>query len=163
VTPEAAYAAHQAYLLHMASRLTGSVTTAEDLVQTMWLRACRSWDQFEGRDNCTLRSWLGAILKNAHIMQIRRDRARIESFTRVPMDHPLLRHEPRIDEAIDRQKRIDQALRRLPADKAARVLAWARGEVSFASDATSTPKVQLFRAIQQARGRKRHGAKGAHA
>lgn len=54
-----------------ALRLTRNSAEAEDLVQETYLRAFRSWDQFERGSNC--RSWLFTICRNTHLHE--RDRA----------------------------------------------------------------------------------------
>jgi RNA polymerase sigma-70 factor (ECF subfamily) len=54
-----------------ALRLTRNGAQAEDLVQETYLRAFRSWDQFERGSNC--RSWLFTICRNTHLHE--RDRA----------------------------------------------------------------------------------------
>lgn len=54
-----------------ARGLTRNSADAEDLVQETYLRAYRSWAQFEAGSNC--RSWLFTICRNTHLHQ--RDRA----------------------------------------------------------------------------------------
>ncbi|HUF64564.1 MAG TPA: sigma factor [Gemmatimonadaceae bacterium] len=48
-----------------ALRLTRNGAEAEDLVQDTYLRAFRSWEQFERGTNC--RSWLFTICRNTHL------------------------------------------------------------------------------------------------
>jgi RNA polymerase sigma-70 factor, ECF subfamily len=59
-----------------ALRLTRNGSEAEDLVQETYLRAFRSWDQFERGTNC--RSWLFTICRNTHLHERERARSRYE-------------------------------------------------------------------------------------
>lgn len=59
-----------------ALRLTRNATEAEDLVQETYLRAYRSWDQFERGTNC--RSWLFTICRNTHLHERKRASSRYE-------------------------------------------------------------------------------------
>jgi RNA polymerase sigma-70 factor (ECF subfamily) len=59
-----------------ALRLTRDRTAAEDLVQETYLRAYRSWDQFDRGTNC--RSWLFTICRNTHIHERERASTRYE-------------------------------------------------------------------------------------
>ena len=59
-----------------ALRLTRSGAEAEDLVQETYLRAFRSWDQFERGTNC--RSWLFTICRNTHLHERGSARSRYE-------------------------------------------------------------------------------------
>jgi RNA polymerase sigma-70 factor (ECF subfamily) len=59
-----------------ALRLTRDPTAAEDLVQETYLRAYRSWDQFDRGTNC--RSWLFTICRNTHLHEQERASARYE-------------------------------------------------------------------------------------
>jgi RNA polymerase sigma-70 factor, ECF subfamily len=59
-----------------ALRLTRNDAVAEDLVQETYLRAFRSWDQFERGTNC--RSWLFTICRNTHLHERERASSRYE-------------------------------------------------------------------------------------
>jgi RNA polymerase sigma-70 factor, ECF subfamily len=59
-----------------ALRLTRDQTAAEDLVQETYLRAYRSWDQFDRGTNC--RSWLFTICRNTHLHERERASTRYE-------------------------------------------------------------------------------------
>ncbi|HSK20249.1 MAG TPA: sigma-70 family RNA polymerase sigma factor [Longimicrobiales bacterium] len=59
-----------------ALRLTRGGAEAEDLVQETYLRAFRSWDQFERGTNC--RSWLFTICRNTHLHERERASSRYE-------------------------------------------------------------------------------------
>jgi RNA polymerase sigma-70 factor (ECF subfamily) len=59
-----------------ALRLTRDRTVAEDLVQETYLRAYRSWDQFDRGTNC--RSWLFTICRNTHLHERERASTRYE-------------------------------------------------------------------------------------
>jgi RNA polymerase sigma-70 factor (ECF subfamily) len=54
----------------VARRLTGNVPEAEDLVQEAYVRALRSWEQFQPGTN--LRAWLLRIVHNLFIDQSRK-------------------------------------------------------------------------------------------
>jgi RNA polymerase sigma-70 factor, ECF subfamily len=59
-----------------ALRLTRNTAEAEDLVQETFLRAFRSWEQFERGTNC--RSWLFTICRNTHLHERERASTRYE-------------------------------------------------------------------------------------
>jgi RNA polymerase sigma-70 factor, ECF subfamily len=59
-----------------ALRLTRNGAEAEDLVQETYLRAFRSWDQFQPGTSC--RSWLFTICRNTHLHERERARSRYE-------------------------------------------------------------------------------------
>ena len=59
-----------------ALRLTRDRTAAEDLVQETYLRAFRSWNQFDRGTNC--RSWLFTICRNTHMHERERASTRYE-------------------------------------------------------------------------------------
>jgi RNA polymerase sigma-70 factor, ECF subfamily len=59
-----------------ALRLTRDPAAAEDLVQETYLRAYRSWEQFDRGTNC--RSWLFTICRNTHLHEQERARTRYE-------------------------------------------------------------------------------------
>jgi RNA polymerase sigma-70 factor (ECF subfamily) len=55
---------------HVAVRLTGRRSEAEDLVQETFLRAFQHFDQFDPGTNC--RAWLFAILRNGFLNRVKR-------------------------------------------------------------------------------------------
>lgn len=59
-----------AQAFHLALRLTGSRTDAEDLVQEAFMRAYRFFHRYDNR--LPFSSWLYRILTNAHIDEVRR-------------------------------------------------------------------------------------------
>ena len=56
-------------LYRVARRLAGSDADAEDLVGSALLQAARAWEGFDGR---YVRSWLVQILRNEHLMLVRK-------------------------------------------------------------------------------------------
>jgi RNA polymerase sigma-70 factor, ECF subfamily len=81
---------HAASLLRVARRLAPDPATAEDLVQETYLRAWRSFDQFQPGTN--IRAWLFRILFNAFYAQGRQ----ISSApVIVSLDAPGVEPEPR--------------------------------------------------------------------
>lgn len=75
--------AHIDRVYQVALRLTRDETRAEDLVQETYLRACRSWRQYEPGTNA--RAWLLTILRNTFVSEGRRPhrRARTVELTEV--------------------------------------------------------------------------------
>ena len=61
---------HLDALFRSALRLTQNRAEAEDIVQDTWLRAFRSFHQFDPGTNC--RAWLFTILRNAFLTRRRR-------------------------------------------------------------------------------------------
>jgi RNA polymerase sigma-70 factor (ECF subfamily) len=56
--------------LRLATRLTGNIETAEELVQETMLRAVRNWESFRGESQ--FKTWLYQILVNTFRDQLRR-------------------------------------------------------------------------------------------
>lgn len=56
---------HRESLLHLARKLTGDYSTAEDLTQDTFLKAFRAFDRFDGDTRC--RAWLKKIMLNTYI------------------------------------------------------------------------------------------------
>jgi RNA polymerase sigma-70 factor, ECF subfamily len=81
---------HSRSLLRVARRLTSDPATAEDLVQETYLRAWRSFDQFQTGTN--IRAWLFRILFNAFYAQGRQMSA---APILVSLDAPGVEPEPR--------------------------------------------------------------------
>jgi RNA polymerase sigma-70 factor, ECF subfamily len=69
-----------------ALRLTRNPTAAEDLVQETYMRAYRSWDQFDRGSNC--RSWLFTICRHTHLHQQERASTRYEVMETDLEDQP---------------------------------------------------------------------------
>jgi RNA polymerase sigma-70 factor (ECF subfamily) len=65
---------HSRYVFHVAYRLTGSASDAEDVVQTTFLRAYQQLSRFEARAD--FRTWLHRIAVNCSIDLIRSRRHR---------------------------------------------------------------------------------------
>jgi DNA-directed RNA polymerase specialized sigma24 family protein len=152
VTPDEAFAAHQAYLTHR-------VPDAEDLVGSMWVRAVPAWHQI--RTDGETRAWLVAILRNEFRTELRRKRIENVAVAMSIEDRTNTSVGPGFDKAVSDKERIGQVLSRLTPEERRNVLAWAAGEVKFNKDLTSTRKVHIFRAVEKMRGhvRRRYGAR----
>ena len=70
---EDAVTAELPVMYRVARRLTLDPVEAEDLVGQVLLRAARAWCSFDGRHT---RSWLLKILRNEHVLALRRKAAR---------------------------------------------------------------------------------------
>ena len=57
--------AHTQSLMRLARKLTGDVSSAEDLFQDTYLKAFRAFDDFEGASRC--KAWLRRIMINTYI------------------------------------------------------------------------------------------------
>lgn len=66
--------AHSRYVFHVAHRLTGNATDAEDVVQETFLKAYRQLGRFEARAD--FRTWLHRITVNCAVDLIRARRSR---------------------------------------------------------------------------------------
>jgi RNA polymerase sigma-70 factor (ECF subfamily) len=67
--------------------MVGSVDDAEDLVQEVYLRAWRGWEQFEGR--ASVRTWLYRIATNVCLSALQhRDRRYVPSGLGAPSEDP---------------------------------------------------------------------------
>ena len=67
--------AHRDFLMHLAKRLTGDTTSAEDLFQDTYLKAYKAFDTFEGTSRC--KAWLKKIMINTYINMYHRRRTLI--------------------------------------------------------------------------------------
>ncbi len=63
---------HGDFLMHLAKRLTGDTTSAEDLFQDTYLKAYKAFDTFEGTSRC--KAWLKRIMINTYINMYHRRR-----------------------------------------------------------------------------------------
>jgi RNA polymerase sigma-70 factor (ECF subfamily) len=116
---------HLHTLFGAALRLTRSSSEAEDLVQETYLKAFRSFSQFEVGTNC--KAWLFRILTNTFINKYRRkvkEREILDSEFRVPtLNHsdytePALKIQTPENELADRflSDEVLQALEKVPVD-----------------------------------------------
>lgn len=64
--------AHRNFLMHLARRLTGDTTSAEDLFQDTYLKAYKAFDTFDGTSRC--KAWLKRIMINTYINMYHRRR-----------------------------------------------------------------------------------------
>lgn len=66
---------YQPHLHSLAMRLLGNHADAEDAVQDALIRAHKNFDQFRGE--ARLSTWLGSIVRNSALMQLRTRRAHL--------------------------------------------------------------------------------------
>jgi RNA polymerase sigma-70 factor (ECF subfamily) len=64
--------AHRDFLMRLANRLTGDISSAEDLFQDTYLKAYKAFDTFEGATRC--KAWLKRIMINTYINMYHRRR-----------------------------------------------------------------------------------------
>ena len=72
-----AWAAHGAFVFARALAITRNFHDAEDVAQEVWMRIARSIEGFEQRSS--LKTWLGAIVRNTALNARRRRLARPEA------------------------------------------------------------------------------------
>lgn len=70
---------HRESLLHLAKKLTGDYSSAEDLTQDTFLKAFRAFDRFDGDTRC--RAWLKKIMLNTYINMYNR-KQKVHFFNR---------------------------------------------------------------------------------
>jgi len=96
---------HRESLMRLARRLTGDISTAEDLIQDTYLKAFRAFGSFEGEGRC--RAWLKKIMMNTYINMYNRrrkvvffnsDSGELSEIAGRPGNNVLLDHE--FDEKI---------------------------------------------------------------
>ncbi|MDP3279429.1 MAG: sigma-70 family RNA polymerase sigma factor [Deltaproteobacteria bacterium] len=121
-----------------AVRLTGSSSSANDLVQDTLLLAYQSWERFDAATN--IRAWLHRIQYNAFVSQYRRRKRERELLSRDatgPEYEPLIsEHDRRClhDGGIQRQSltpTINRALDRLPQEFRTVVIMADIGELTY--------------------------------
>lgn len=112
---------HLDALYGLALRLTGGdEARSEDLVQDTYLRAFRSWEQFEAGTNC--RAWLMTILRNTFINEYRRRKSRgeqveFEEVAERPPTPALFEADPKgtvLERVLERE--VVRAIETLPDD-----------------------------------------------
>ena len=114
-------------LRSLAAELTGRAADAEDLVQDTWLLALRRAPRLDGR---ALSAWLATALKRSAGRQRTRDRQRRER-ERDAADRDAGRDEiARVEERIDAQILLLEAVRRLPEPERECVLLRYESELS---------------------------------
>jgi RNA polymerase sigma-70 factor, ECF subfamily len=162
-----------------ALRLTRNGAEAEDLVQETYLRAFRSWEQFERGTNC--RSWLFTICRNTHLHERERARSRYEvnetdaagagDATRSIVDQRALAAQSPddfFDQIVD--DRLLEAIDALPEEFRETLILSDLAELNYAEIAevldipVGTVKSRLFRARRQLRDALLvHGMESAYA
>lgn len=146
MTPAEAFTVHHTYLIRQAWRMTRSLDAAEDLAQTVWFKAIRSWDSYDGR--ASRRTWLTTIMHNEFAMDLRKKRVRGKA---VAIEVARLSQPPTFADVAETQERFRLVMRRFREDERTLALAWATGEWCPNDDATSTRKVRLTRAFRRVR------------
>lgn len=112
--------AYQDLVYATACRLLGNPVEAEDVAQTVFLKAFERFDTLA--ESPAAAAWLKTVTRNACLNHLSRYRGRWRFFSELaregadPYEATLPAADPpaRLDEA-DRRERLEQALRRLPA------------------------------------------------
>ncbi|TSD50107.1 RNA polymerase sigma factor SigM [Rhodococcus sp. KBS0724] len=111
---------HQDHLWHVARRTSYSDEDASDALQEGLLSAHRNASKF--RRDAAVRSWLHAIVVNACLDRIRRNKSRQAfSLSADNVEEPRDSHDH--VEAVDMRMTVDQALALLPPEQRAAVVA----------------------------------------
>ena len=115
---EAFVRAHQDMVFATAVRLLGNPAEAEDVAQTVFLKAFERYDTIA--DSPSAAGWLKTVTRNACLNHLTRYRSRWQSFSDLASGGSLderLRSDasPARDlEHADERERLEEALRRLP-------------------------------------------------
>jgi RNA polymerase sigma-70 factor (ECF subfamily) len=119
-------AEHQAEVFRYAYRLSGCVSTAEDITQEVFLRAFRSLHQL--RETDAARGWLLVIARNEFVRWCRKSAA-----SGVAVDSQECELSDESDEPlVDRQEWVEVALRQLPEEFRLVLLMFYFEELSYA-------------------------------
>lgn len=154
---------HSRYVFNVAYRLTGSVSDAEDVVQTTFLRAFQQLSRFEARAD--FRTWLHRITVNCAIDLIRSRRHRevghdpdALEFESARGDHNVPPAGPeRLLMSVEIRERVTEALAQLTAsERLAFTLRHIEGlpirDVALAMGLkTEATKNSIFRAVRKMR------------
>ena len=114
---------HQDMVYATAVRLLGNRSEAEDVAQTVFLRAFQRFDQLA--DSPAAAGWLRTVARNACLNHLARYRSRWRFFSEMPSGHDEApapyedglrsNSSPHADvEQADERDRVELALRRLP-------------------------------------------------
>jgi RNA polymerase sigma-70 factor (ECF subfamily) len=85
-TPEAAFQAHRALLFHIAYRMLGTVSDAEDIVQEAWIR----WQRGDAGVVALPRAYLAQVVTRLAIDRLREARRAREEYVGPWLPEPLL-------------------------------------------------------------------------
>jgi RNA polymerase sigma-70 factor, ECF subfamily len=112
---------YQDMVFATAVRLLGRPADAEDIAQTVFMRAFERFDQLV--DNPSAAGWLKTVTRNLSLNHLSRYRSRWRLFSEVDQVTGTTRLEDRIAlalsapeelERVERQEKLERALRRLP-------------------------------------------------
>jgi RNA polymerase sigma factor (sigma-70 family) len=156
-----AYVADAVYIFRYLRRATGVLDDAllEDIAQTAWLKAWEARDTFEGRNGCTIRSWVCKIAYNTYVMHTRKASVRAEI---AQIDVDINMHAPSNALAHDTRIYVRQLLPLCsPAQARAVELVYLRGyalkEAAVIEHTTEQGiKLHLHRARYRMRSRSRY-------
>jgi RNA polymerase sigma-70 factor (ECF subfamily) len=107
---------YQDTVFAMAVRLLGSPAEAEDVAQTVFLKAFQRFDAIGSSPAAA--GWLKTVTRNACLNHLSRYRARWRLFSELELPdgeafEPAVEQAPETDDAV-RHEQLEEALRRLP-------------------------------------------------
>lgn len=117
---------HQAVVFRYAYRLCGCSSTAEDIVQEVFLRAFRSLHQL--RDEAAARGWLLVIARNEFVRWCRKSASSGLAVDPSDCELPIESDEP----LLERREWVESALQQLPEDFRLVLLMFYFEELSYA-------------------------------
>lgn len=135
---------YQDMVFATAVRLLGREADAEDVAQSVFLRAFERFDQVDGNPGAP--GWLKTVAVNLCLNHLSRYRARWQLFSEIDRDAAMPSLEARIArmtsadadlERIDMQERLERALRRLPDHQRVPIVLFHFEEMSYQAIADS--------------------------